>query len=664
MNNAVQLAGMGIKEPSGDRLSSNNNFISENLNHHFEKLFNDSVSKFNSITEHDVNSNPNSQKVTRLILKEKTTENNFMGVTENESIPIDCSKIQNTKLFLNENVQNTIEGTGEKNIDFDSKSFLGFRVDENIPTPNIKLNPTIKENLFQQDQIGTGIRTSVNPNQENAEFLKSETNAKQLFNGKIPDNLTEILKNTGSIKFSENPTVEKEIPKTFFPLSGEEKTDTLKSLRINESDLKNGENFQNFDSKDSTRYEVRTKYNQVDMNNQKTPDSKLESNKSGNALRTEIQDSTGKNEGASNHKAHLTSEKQDPNLTQNRTNRSEINLNPKIKTIENPIPYQQQETEKLTDEIKTAISRKLEIDNIRITTEFEKNQLNALKTQASNPKNSHLMEESISGAIKDSSDPQKLKDERNHETANRVKIKNSNSNNPNDRIESKNDAGEKNKQQDMKSTLESSSKLDLNSTTKVGADSNTELKNLFHFGKGLTNNSGFQQVDKSFGSEILESKNSVMNLNEKDVLNQVLRKVVFNVKNQAGEFYMKLEPEFLGSVRFRVQIEGDNLSARVFTNTHIAKDILEQNSHILTNALTEQGMKVEKFQVEVSDQQSENFTNFDENSKGNSEHEDQIFNRQPHQELFSENPELKEEENKIHKKPYKPYGKSMIDIRI
>lgn len=69
---------------------------------------------------------------------------------------------------------------------------------------------------------------------------------------------------------------------------------------------------------------------------------------------------------------------------------------------------------------------------------------------------------------------------------------------------------------------------------------------------------------------------------------------------EGGQVTLKLNPPELGVLSVSIRIEGQSMSARLQTQTTAARDVILENLPVLRERLAEQGIEVEKFQVDVN----------------------------------------------------------------
>jgi flagellar hook-length control protein FliK len=76
---------------------------------------------------------------------------------------------------------------------------------------------------------------------------------------------------------------------------------------------------------------------------------------------------------------------------------------------------------------------------------------------------------------------------------------------------------------------------------------------------------------------------------------------------EGGQITLKLHPPQLGSLNVTVRIEGQVMSARLQTETSAAREVLLENLPVLRERLQEQGVSIERFQVDVANDQAGSF---------------------------------------------------------
>jgi flagellar hook-length control protein FliK len=68
---------------------------------------------------------------------------------------------------------------------------------------------------------------------------------------------------------------------------------------------------------------------------------------------------------------------------------------------------------------------------------------------------------------------------------------------------------------------------------------------------------------------------------------------------------LRLHPAELGSLRIELMVEGDKVRANLHAQTQQVQEVLERNLGQLRNALAEQGLKIDHFQVSSDARQNQ-----------------------------------------------------------
>ncbi len=102
------------------------------------------------------------------------------------------------------------------------------------------------------------------------------------------------------------------------------------------------------------------------------------------------------------------------------------------------------------------------------------------------------------------------------------------------------------------------------------------------------------------------------------VLNQVSRQIIQSHKNGMNEIGLQLKPPHLGRLQMHINHSGDTIRISIVTQQQAAREILMSHAVELRSTLTEQGMRVEKIDIQFDQ-------NFDQ-SMANARHESQRSN--------------------------------------
>lgn len=87
---------------------------------------------------------------------------------------------------------------------------------------------------------------------------------------------------------------------------------------------------------------------------------------------------------------------------------------------------------------------------------------------------------------------------------------------------------------------------------------------------------------------------------------------------EGGQVTLKLHPPQLGVLNVSIKIEGHSMTARLQTETSSARDAIVESLPVLRERLSEQGIEIEKFQVDVGQQDSQSSSGQMNNFAGNS----------------------------------------------
>ncbi|MEA3545364.1 MAG: flagellar hook-length control protein FliK [Thermodesulfobacteriota bacterium] len=97
-------------------------------------------------------------------------------------------------------------------------------------------------------------------------------------------------------------------------------------------------------------------------------------------------------------------------------------------------------------------------------------------------------------------------------------------------------------------------------------------------------------------------------IQESQIIDQVVTQLSGSFNGESGRMVLRLQPAELGSLKLELMVEGDKIRANLHAQTQQVQEVLERNLPQLRNALTEQGLKIDQFQVNIdrnSDQQNQ-----------------------------------------------------------
>ena len=112
-----------------------------------------------------------------------------------------------------------------------------------------------------------------------------------------------------------------------------------------------------------------------------------------------------------------------------------------------------------------------------------------------------------------------------------------------------------------------------------------------------------------------------------DLMGKLVEKAQVAINNGKSEVLMSLNPEYLGKVRLKISMEGDNFVGKIFVDNAEIKDIFTKNLDTVITSLNEIGINIEGFDVMLrQDMPNEEFSEFaDNNSFGRFVREDEDF---------------------------------------
>ena len=112
-----------------------------------------------------------------------------------------------------------------------------------------------------------------------------------------------------------------------------------------------------------------------------------------------------------------------------------------------------------------------------------------------------------------------------------------------------------------------------------------------------------------------------------DLMGKLVEKAQVAINNGKSEVLMSLNPEYLGKVRLKISMEGDNFVGKIFVDNAEIKDIFTKNLDTVITSLNEIGINIEGFDVMLrQDMPNEEFLEFaDNNSFGRFGGEDGDF---------------------------------------
>ncbi|MFP4522752.1 MAG: flagellar hook-length control protein FliK [Fibrobacterota bacterium] len=105
-------------------------------------------------------------------------------------------------------------------------------------------------------------------------------------------------------------------------------------------------------------------------------------------------------------------------------------------------------------------------------------------------------------------------------------------------------------------------------------------------------------------SASLPTQQAVDGFSEKQVVSQLVNRFTVTLGDSRQEMKIMLKPEHLGTVKLKLDLEGESLCAKMRVENETVKHIVENNMQTLKDALGEKGVKVQDFEVSVSSDDS------------------------------------------------------------
>lgn len=100
-----------------------------------------------------------------------------------------------------------------------------------------------------------------------------------------------------------------------------------------------------------------------------------------------------------------------------------------------------------------------------------------------------------------------------------------------------------------------------------------------------------------------------------DLMGKLVEKAQVAINNGKSEVLMSLNPEYLGKVRLKISMEGDNFVGKIFVDNAEIKDIFTKNLDTVITSLNEIGINIEGFDVMLrQDMPNEEFSEFADNN--------------------------------------------------
>jgi len=108
-----------------------------------------------------------------------------------------------------------------------------------------------------------------------------------------------------------------------------------------------------------------------------------------------------------------------------------------------------------------------------------------------------------------------------------------------------------------------------------------------------------QQAPSATSSTFAPGQRPAVNVPDSHIVNQTVEHLSIHARAESSSVTVRLHPEELGELQLRMVMEGDQLKVHLHAQSQQVQDVLERNFPRLRDALQDQGVTVEDFQVSV-----------------------------------------------------------------
>ncbi|MBI2252350.1 MAG: flagellar hook-length control protein FliK, partial [Armatimonadetes bacterium] len=124
--------------------------------------------------------------------------------------------------------------------------------------------------------------------------------------------------------------------------------------------------------------------------------------------------------------------------------------------------------------------------------------------------------------------------------------------------------------------------------------------------KGTLNEAFIQDKMKIKDSQVENLETAPFNkvklpesVKKEEVLEQMLEKITLSNLEGKNEINIKLNPEYLGGVKLKIQTQGKQVKAEFETTSRLTKKIIQENLEELRQGLKEQGLILEDLEIKI-----------------------------------------------------------------
>lgn len=170
-----------------------------------------------------------------------------------------------------------------------------------------------------------------------------------------------------------------------------------------------------------------------------------------------------------------------------------------------------------------------------------------------------------------------------------------------------------NKRENKTENLNNNSNNSLNNTISDDKGAEVTIINMKDSPEGA-NLKGFNHYNNV--SKTQSGNNLTENMIKfQDLMGKLVEKAQVAINNGKSEVLMSLNPEYLGKVRLKISMEGDNFVGKIFVDNAEIKDIFTKNLDTVITSLNEIGINIEGFDVMLrQDMPNEEFSEFADNN--------------------------------------------------
>ena len=122
---------------------------------------------------------------------------------------------------------------------------------------------------------------------------------------------------------------------------------------------------------------------------------------------------------------------------------------------------------------------------------------------------------------------------------------------------------------------------------------------------------------KIMDQKIDESQTSKSEIDYSKTIESIVKQVKYQFSRGVNEIKIELEPKFLGKMKMKIRMEDNQLTAKVNVETAEVKRVIETNLDKLRESLQESGVEIEKFDVQVKQENQKELFNENLNGKNN-----------------------------------------------